>query len=881
MRRKVELWIDFRRADLADDGFILYNYTMEDLASPAVVRNSFSRQITLPGTSSNNRIFGQFFRNDRVTEYSATLQLGRHFDPTRKTTWRLYNERSELLESGYLRLDSVTRKRNVIAEYKVTLFGGLGQFLYGLAYTAAGEKRTLADLDYRGLATPANEFNFTLNASAVRQAWTRIASAAGAPSQAWDFINFAPCYNGKPSGTFDAAKGLLDVVEAGIGVPSGTRGGVALVTLPREFTEWETKDLRSYLQRPVVRMRGILDACFASRNNGGWTVQLDPTFFDATNPYYQKTWLTLPIINTETLLTQTGGTGSLTWSQVGGDPSVIQATLTGGGDNNKNYTVALHITPKVTLPSSLTGTVILDCEEGGTYWMSYVEYNIIALDANDAEITRKVVRISSRQAASGVDAPVMDATGNFTTDGTTGTFTGGTLETSIAAPGIKKIRISAETHPLKWGTESADTPGGNAVWTDDHAYSTMFYVTRYTADMAGSGFSYGGLGGGRSGKSVTKAEILSGGGTPADYLLAFCKTFGLVMVADSATKTVSIMPRSEWYTGEVLDIEDRIDTGSGFEKAPFAFDARWYVWAQKYESGEWAKAYLEKYGRTFGQQRVDTGYAFDANTNAVMDGVIFRGAVMALENSECFCTIVQDGDNVPAVFVNRGATYNMYLSEEEQQDVEITRPGASAVKTWLNPDNMSYDLFPKPQFHDKENAPFDERDTLLFFDGMTASGDPYTLTDDTDTMMDLNGGTPCWLLQWADHVAATAAPALPKFSRYLTYSEAHTGYVYEKSLDFGTPAEVPIPGVTFQDGATVFSQFWADYISDRYDDDSAVLRCKVNLHGLKVGPELLRSFYWFDGAVWALNRIINHSVTTYDLTECEFVKVQDAENYTG
>ena len=64
-------------------------------------------------------------------------------------------------------------------------------------------------------------------------------------------------------------------------------------------------------------------------------------------------------------------------------------------------------------------------------------------------------------------------------------------------------------------------------------------------------------------------------------------------------------------------------------------------------------------------------------------------------------------------------------------------------------------------------------------------------------------------------------------------------------------------------------------------DDSKVMTCKVNLCGMQVNEELLRKFYYWDGALWALNKIVNHSFTTWDDTECEFVKVQDINNYTN
>ena len=68
-------------------------------------------------------------------------------------------------------------------------------------------------------------------------------------------------------------------------------------------------------------------------------------------------------------------------------------------------------------------------------------------------------------------------------------------------------------------------------------------------------------------------------------------------------------------------------------------------------------------------------------------------------------------------------------------------------------------------------------------------------------------------------------------------------------------------------------------MTDRYDDDTFILSCKVDLRGLFVGRELMNRFFYYQGAIFVLNKIINHSLTTWDETECEFVKVQDKSNY--
>ena len=59
------------------------------------------------------------------------------------------------------------------------------------------------------------------------------------------------------------------------------------------------------------------------------------------------------------------------------------------------------------------------------------------------------------------------------------------------------------------------------------------------------------------------------------------------------------------------------------------------------------------------------------------------------------------------------------------------------------------------------------------------------------------------------------------------------------------------------------------------------MSAKVDLRGLNIGQGLLRRFYWFEGANWVLNKISNYSLTTFDLTDCEFIQVQDVDNYTN
>ena len=307
MRRKVSLYIAGHPVDLDEQSFILFNYTMEEMSNPTIVRNSFSQSITLKGTPNNNKVFGNIFKADRQTQYSEAY-TGVYFDPARKTPFVVYNEMNEILEEGYIKLNKVSKKGAGI-EYNITLYGGLGSFFYGLTYKEDGSKKTLADLDYFDTnGRRVNSFPISPDAVSVQDAWTYLAGET--PNyKTWNIINFAPAYNGIPE-KFDAKKALvlnrnlyvnipltetIDGVEYGMKSDASTR----LMSFTNDHSEWELNDLRWYLQRPVMSVKAIIDAICDTYNNGGFQVELDEAFFNEGNYHYKDAWMSLQMIAAE------------------------------------------------------------------------------------------------------------------------------------------------------------------------------------------------------------------------------------------------------------------------------------------------------------------------------------------------------------------------------------------------------------------------------------------------------------------------------------------------------------------------------------------------------------------------------------------------------
>lgn len=314
--RTLDLYIDGRKVDLADQSLILMNYTMSDMSNPTIVKNSYSQQITIPGTPGNEDIFGQMQRDDRITGSGGGLS-GVDFSPIRRTPFAIVDELGQTLESGYCRLDTIERRRSG-RTYKISLFSGLGDLFYSLTYKSDGSKKTLADLVWQfGTADPvtAEDSPLYINKTTLAYAWQQLTLADDGTF--WHQFNFAPAYNGLPGCKFDANKAVyhdggglnihpnlyVSKTEGGqTYTPKSGVGGDILLEMTNKHTEWEMQDLRTYLQRPVVSLKWLLKTIARPENTGGWTLQFDPGWiFSNANPWYELGWITLPMFDRDNL----------------------------------------------------------------------------------------------------------------------------------------------------------------------------------------------------------------------------------------------------------------------------------------------------------------------------------------------------------------------------------------------------------------------------------------------------------------------------------------------------------------------------------------------------------------------------------------------------
>lgn len=382
-------------------------------------------------------------------------------------------------------------------------------------------------------------------------------------------------------------------------------------------------------------------------------------------------------------------------------------------------------------------------------------------------------------------------------------------------------------------------------------------------------------------------QFFKGTMTPTDFLVSFAKMYGIVFLIDQ--DHVTIMTRDAfylWQLGFEINLSNRIDKNSVSVQATNV-ESKYYQLANDNVVGELVSKYNKGGNIPYGGMRVDTGFDFNTDTKELLENIVIKGAADVIESSPFFFEreYRQVGEPNSQIFkfsIYEECKTTLYATVDgEVKEITLTAPVYDNSQTT----DVSYsasaqyrDAFPKVQLHDEDNGSADGSGVIMFYRGLQAPSRSTTrywhLSDDNEDMLDLCGGKPCWNISQNGEGIVNVI-LIPCFLRGKTLS----GKYQVPSVDFAKARELYVGLAYDSSNNTIYEQFWKTFITDRYDVDSKVMTCKVDLSGMQVGQSMFREFYYYDGALWALNKIKNHSLTTYDLTECEFVKVKNPLNY--
>ena len=962
--------VDFTNVETLD-----FNYRNEDTDNPTVVKNKYSKTIVIPGTPNNNKIFGDIFRMDRKQEYDYEYK-GIYFDPSKRVPFVLLNN-GDLIESGYFQLESISRGTDM-DNYTITLYGGIGDFFYSLMYDEDGNKLSLADLKWDTFfngeyhsAIDGDEFGIQINSQEILRAFLYLpcgdiskwnnSDKVKNGLDIFDWLTFIPSYNGYyedfdnnkcllyvdtgVDNTFKNDTNYLDFTQDEINYTLFNKSsyekdgvtyyrGYARADLGADMTEWEIRDLRAYKQRPALRMRRIIEACCKPENNGGYKVNLDPEFFNDDNPYWNDTYVALPLLSTlinkgnenelvgnlahinNTFITSTTNDNSTYLTTTGTSDFTVNGNVWDFSSVPLNANLNVHYIFSLNIGDSSRQYDFSEMKFNGKTLRSSVAIQVVAYDAltNKTIGYSKIYNFTSNKYPIevkewkntntadlfyGEDCEIIGGhfeNGRFVEPNSENTVFELTIEELPIYPNLSFKLIVAKGY--NDDSLANDVLMWQRVW-DIHKVKVGSIYPKIESDayVICKYNDFDSL----NNVVLKKKNLLSTDDTPYDYLTSYCKLYGLRFICDDINKTIDIVTRNTYFNSlETVNLDECIDRSREYIVTPLTYNYKWYDMSLENEDTRISKRYEHQYGVKYGSKRINTNYNFSQEENKLFDGNIFKNGITTIASSDCFYNWRNGSGYTPNI---NARVYEYVLfngtgsaMKENKFYVYPYRPATRSADSCFGK-NFGKDAFPKICYYDEKNKLVDFSNNLLLRNGLKSiydnNGNPvwYSISDDIPEMYSLNGN-PCYLYCYPNQTIYNSLNSiqwtysLPVYTKYKTdiinihtYGDEYTNdnNLITYSLDFGSPREVYCDWKN-DDTVNIYSRFWKAFIEDQCDVNTRIVSCYV-LWKHRIDDDALRKIYYFDNAYWMLNSVEDYNPVENKPTKCEFIKVQSINNY--
>lgn len=519
----MELFIDNYQVDLENLLQPNFNYAFLDTYNPSSVKSSYSKTIKIPKSKSN------------LVKPRGDFEI---------------RDNGRVLQKGYYVLDSETQEKTK-AYYEITLYGQLGDFFYHLS------SGSLADLYYgwKGSRDVEDRFKIEWSNDYVYYSWNR-------PRDSFE-ANLVPIPCVTENKNFDYKKTVIE--DKLFKVPSGSSlidGKYSLVET-EDSTTWLRQNFQTDIMPLGLRYSEIIKACTRPENNGGYTVNLDPSFFNDKNPY----WKDLFVLFEQPAQDYGNVTEDYSSFNLGNQTEysssgnfAIQAIPTANSEVwNISGNSLVATKPIITNKLEVSFTPRFKPSQEG--WTNY----LINITRYDTTITFRVINSNGEYRESSLEWG----------SGTELIASGGYLvypkkELSIELPRTWsnlsiRYTISISKRPTISGIilndfTVGDTIAGNVVIPSQSDKLTLntSYVNANTTQYEYSQY--------------TKKDLLGSSDTPLDYLLSFSKMFNLRFYQHPGSKIIDILSWDNWFTDKV-DIQDWIDY-SNYQAIPKVSDSK-------------------------------------------------------------------------------------------------------------------------------------------------------------------------------------------------------------------------------------------------------------------------------------------------------------------
>lgn len=906
---KIQLFFENQEVELNDKVSFPLNKSFENLWNPTDIIVEYSKSIKIPATAANNKLMMNAYRIDRqfaVNDNAANI--GMNLDPLKRIPMKLiYN--GNIMLDGYAKYISSTVNAKQ-TYYTFNLYGVLGDIFQTLLDCVVDENKLTEEQKAESdggakYVIPCPWEPMLINKDFVKRSWEE--SEPNITYNYWPFncIGMAPAYRGLYS-DFESTSALgltwngailgrptestsveddlkqqwkINLVNAGRTEESAQQRVDALdfnMILPIGISEHQLRQFRSYEQKPYIYIRSLIDMY---RNKcqelTGYTINLDPDWFNVNNPYYLNLCYMLDYLSTRGINTE--NTSKLTDGARGGtfSSTAVQNTLKWFGYNTTYTDFPVEISELgivKTKPFDLGIKVVKTASDNDPLWTgkgniydTYVGISPLAHVTVDVTFTNssgesKVFRHWGAENQQNV-TPIMPSYydgSNFKNtyvevqiDKTTSPAT----INSVTYLPIKSMDLGAfNTDGLKmtvalriWHPQSGDnlssyyyaflyrhrnplkgstTYSGLACQTDNNnftvvvpeieVYSNWRYTT--TCEL----------------KSLyTKDEPLF------NVILQYTKMFGLIWKADYHNKTIDIMTRKTYFKDyNIVDWTDKIDKSKGLTIEPVSFSSKYVKFNYKEIDGYRYSGYKKKYGVNYGEKKIRTKYNFDTKETNLLNNTTINPSSMSCKS-----------------FYDIDALYSWDTLSKlplSTSDINFIDCENDASDTSIQMNNWYFRC---------SNKQVDK--TYYITDASSAEisdGKYYWLGNN---MLDMYG-------------CGITVNELPQFST--VYKNNSTGEIV------GCLYNCPNEDYTYDNqvadakGKYIYDLCWEDYINERYNANNKKVTAYVRLLPHEFEQFNFKTFVVIDNQLFIVNKIFDFDVNS-QTTKVEFIQVTNIDGY--
>lgn len=874
----LDIYLENQWLDIDDASSLAITYNFSDLTNPTTQTGDYSTTFTIKGTQHNNAIFGQIWRLDRVTLFGGEFNTSVHFNASKRTNCVIYINH-EVFKRGYLKLNTIKSAKGVIS-YEVTFYSEMVDVL-----------RTLKESKLRDLPFP-NDLRHTLNTDNIGAFWDKN-SGNSEIAPLLPYLAYVMANNGIYD-EFESSKWL-----------TLRNGKYEVETMLNEIQldECAKREYRSYYQRPALRLKGLIDL-IASEHG----IQLDPAFFNDSNPYYADSVMALPQYN---IMEQTKDYKGL--AQYGED----------GTDNVITFSVASHnglIVPSFKSDDgggiiSPTWSDAIEFDATGTSKSEIsleFEFRIIAHVLNDlpaGTTTLFFPRNTDRTPQGILPVVTLDNKGNHTP-----------MTRNIGSEKYDLITQSTGKYQAllyfnRTGLRTAELSMNRLYPQYNPLNHNIGIPIKFTSDISDHrGLAIFTIGIESFAKSGASEDIFPSrlvmqyfvnghvetGAVNVDYYEV--RLYPITKAPAAGGNLNEYYPASAGFTGNdiAVELEKKIRSDYAIDKSD--------IIDEETTQGDFLINYAKLFGLIFYTDKDGTPHLVTRNT-------FFKD--YKVEDWTQKIDHAKEIQQVPIPFDSKyllmqyqdgGTHYEDYY--RTQYDGEF---GGQKINTGFEFNENETDLIPEVMFYntvmskertrmligsqylvdtdpktlpamfqreDGGRTPSDTKFNLLFDNGMIniATSNKYIyLTDDNEKMLDesdeVKGGKICWLDVSTVPIQDTTDTLYQPRNQYPQFSTLHKSGAFSWHLGYPLENYAGWMRSDFPESSTIYANFWRNYIAEIYDVDNRIMTAYVRLTAADIAQFSFANFVKIGDALWHVNKIEQFDPLSNGTTKVEFLRV--------